>query len=1245
MKYKELIEFQPIESVIKLAESEKKSTAIHLVQDYVISKEMEERLKLLVFPQLQLDVPSDNKGIFIVGNYGTGKSHLMSVISSIAEDDGLIGELSNKDIAESAQKIAGKFIVIRSETGASEMSLRDIIIGELEINLKKFGIEYTFPSSNTIPNHIHVFEEMMSLFQQKYPDKGLLLVIDELLDYLRTRKDQALAYDLNFLREIGEITKTLRFRFIAGLQEAIFDNDSFRFVASSLLRVKDRFEQVHIAKNDVKFVVSNRLLRKNTDQMVKIRDYLTPFAQYYGDMNERMDEFVRLFPVHPDYINIFELVSAVEKRQILRTLSLSMRDILEEDLPDDKPGLLSYDSYWKVITNDSSLRAIPDIREVIDCSEVLENRIEYAFTRPQYKSIAFRIIFGLSVHRLTTGDVNSPVGATPEELRDTLCLYDNNVADLGGEPAEDLLSLVETVLREIHKTVNGQFISSNPDNRQYYLDLKKIEDYDAIIDKKVETLGDNSLDRYYSSALNQLMECSTQTYCTGYNIWEYELEWQEKMASRMGYLFFGAPNERSTAVPERDFYVYFIQPFDPPKFRDEKRSDEVFLKLKNYTDEFSTALKRYAAASELAGTSSGSAKNTYQSKSEEFLRKVTSWLSKNLYSAYDVTCQGDTRSIIEWKSNRSLKDFSGSGTDKIINFRDVINTVAGICLEPHFSDIAPDYPVFSVMIRNENRSQAARDALRLIANQSRTKQGVAVADALELLDGDKLVPEKSRYYRYILDLMRSKEKDQVVNRNEILKDVMGLEFMDPDGARLEPEWVTVIIAALVYTGEGILAIPGQKFDSTAVEKLASTSVEDLIRFKHIEPPKDWNIPVLKSLCDLVGVPSGNAQLISQGKDDVVRDIQQKISDMVTDLILTKQHVSHGVTLWGEDLIYKSDLDQMLASLDESKKFLEGIQKFTTPGSFKNFKYTVDEIIKIHEKYAVINEIKAYLEYLNKFGQFCGWLTTAREVLPEGHEWSTSADSVKSRVIDTIRNMSNDELKKYSSTLSSELNTLKTEYIRIYSVFHSQARLGRNEDERKMALIHDDRFRTAESLSVISLIPDKELKKFRETLGSLKTCYSLLMEDLVKNPVCPHCGFRPSALSPSGSIIPAGQVLDSLDDQLDLMLNQWTVTIRTNLNDPVTKEAIKLLIPEESMVIDGFLSSGILPYPVERDFIDVIDKVLSGLKGIPIRSEDIFSALKSSGGTASPEDLKDLFNNFIDEKVKGENKSKVRFILE
>lgn len=276
MKYGDLVQFDPIESIVQLRDAGKSEAAKCLVKSYVISDEMAERLTGIVIPQLQFDLPADNKGLLVVGNYGTGKSHLMSVISSLAEDDALLDSIQHPAVREASRQIAGRFKVIRTEIGATTMSLRDILVSELEEHLGRHGVDYIFPDSGSISSHKKAFEDMMERFGKVYPEQGLLLVVDEMLDFLRTRKDQELILDLNFLREIGEVCKDLRFRFIAGVQEAIFDSQRFAFVAESIRRVKDRFEQIQIARSDVKFVVAERLLKKTAEQQALIRDHLTP---------------------------------------------------------------------------------------------------------------------------------------------------------------------------------------------------------------------------------------------------------------------------------------------------------------------------------------------------------------------------------------------------------------------------------------------------------------------------------------------------------------------------------------------------------------------------------------------------------------------------------------------------------------------------------------------------------------------------------------------------------------------------------------------------------------------------------------------------------------------------------------------------------------------------------------------------------------------------------------------------------
>jgi hypothetical protein len=157
-----------------------------------------------------------------------------------------------------------------------------------------------------------------------------------------------------------------------------------------------------------------------------------------------------------------------------------------------------------------------------------------------------------------------------------------------------------------------------------------------------------------------------------------------------------------------------------------------------------------------------------------------------------------------------------------------VNTIAGVCLAPNFENQAPDYPFFSVLITGTNRTQAAQDALRAIAGQNRTKQATAVLDALDLLDGERIDPYKSKYTKFILDAVKAKGHGQVVNRSELIQDDKGVEYMDKDRQRLEPEWVAVVLAVLVYSGDLVLAIPAKNSMPPGLPQLAGTGVDELV---------------------------------------------------------------------------------------------------------------------------------------------------------------------------------------------------------------------------------------------------------------------------------------------------------------------------------------------------------------------------------------------------------------------------------
>lgn len=1232
MKYGEVVQFDPIESVVQLRDADDVTEARDLVATYVISEEMAERMETTVFSQLQFDEPADQKGILVVGNYGTGKSHLMSVISAVAENADLTDALTNPTVAENAAKIAGRFKVVRTEIGAVTMDFRDFVCSQLEEALLEWGIDYRFPARNEIPNHKAAFDDMMAVFEEEYPDQGLLLVVDELLDYLRTRKDQELILDLNFLREIGEICKGSRFRFVAGVQEAVFDSPRFQFASDILLRVKDRFEQFLIARRDVKFVVGRRLLNKSAEQQARVREHLTPFARFYGNMNERMDEFVRLFPIHPDYIDTFERISVVEKREVLKSLSQAMRRVLDNDVPPDAPGLISYDSYWNMLRENPAFRAKPDVREVIDVGTKLEERIQVAFPNPAFKPLALRLVQALGVHRLTTGDFHSEMGATAYELRDTLSVYDPAVAELGGDPAEDLAGQLFVVLKKARDTVDGTYVGYNRENNQFYLRVTDEPDPDTLIEKRVETLEEDSLNRYYFDALKRVMELADRTVVTGYRIWPHELTWRERNAPRSGYLFFGAPNERSTAQPPREFYLYFLQPYGATHFKDEKKPDEVFFRLKGADGAFREPLAKYAAALDLAATASGQTRSIYESKASGFLRELVKWLRENMAVAFEVTHGGKTRPILEW-----VKGKHAATADTV---REMVDNVASACLATYFEDQAPEYPKFSVRITGANLEGAAREALREISGARPTRQATAVLDALELLDGDRIDPRGSRYADHVLERFGRKGQGQVTNRDEILRQTPTGEYLAPDRFRLEPEWLVVVLASLIHSGNLVLAIQGKKLTAADLEVLAATSLEDLINFKHIERPRDWDRPALRSVFELVGLAPGLVERVTQNDNESVARLQAEAARLVQRLVLTRNALGNSLSFWGRGLFSETEADDYRVSLDRLKGFLETLQAYSTPAKLKNFRVAEDEVRSYRANLEDLRKIEGLQGVMGEIGPPAAYLSTAETVLPEDHPLADKIRTAREQALERLDSLTEQATR---GELLGKLNALKGEYIETYMALHTRARLGLNDDRRKYNLLSDDeRMKRMDTLSDIELLPVQQLRDFKLSLAGLKTCYSITSRALESSPLCQECNFRPALEETSA---PAKSILSSLEGRLNEMQDEWVKTLLADLEDPSTQENLYLISPNRRKLIEDFLSSRSLPEPLTQEFISAVREALSSLSKVIINGEDLRSALLNGGSPATPEELRKRFESFLAARVEGADPGRVRIVLE
>ena len=128
-------------------------------------------------------------------------------------------------------------------------------------------------------------------------------------------------------------------------------------------------------------------------------------------------------------------------------------------------------------------------------------------------------------------------------------------------------------------------------------------------------------------------------------------------------------------------------------------------------------------------------------------------------------------------------------------------------------------------------------------------------------------------------------------------------------------------------------------------------------------------------------------------------------------------------------------------------------------------------------------------------------------------------------------------------------------------------------------------------------------------------------------------------------VAGSQIIDQMDSQLDTLLEGWTNTILSNLEDPITQENMSLLKSEDREQLEAFVKSRKLPMPLDNNFVHALQEVLSGLVKVPLKVQDLQNALQVTGGPATPAEMKKRFEEYIDDLTRGKDPAKVRIMLE
>ena len=1219
MQYKELIQFEPITSVVKLVSAGETAMAENLVKTFVFSQKIQEDIQEVILKNLNPTPNFETKGIQIVGSYGTGKSHLMSLVSAIAENENLLTHLASEELQNQFRPIAGVYKVLRFEIG-TDRPLKDIIFAQIERYLDRNGVNFAFDQNSSF-SWKESLQNMMAEFEEKYPRHHFLMVIDELLEYLKGREPGALHNDLMLLRQLGELCDNSRFKLMFGVQELLYRSSEFRFQADMLNKIEDRYADLTITKEDVSFVVKERLLKKNIHQKAHIREHLQKFAPLFEGINNQLNEYVDLFPVHPTYIHYFERVKhGKSQREILKVLSSKFQQLAEENVPSDKPGLITYDSYWKDIAQNPAMLTIPDIRAIKDKVEIIQDRINSYFigARSNKKELAASIANALAI-RILCDDLGKRNGANAESLKEDLCITLPNVAE-----SEFLLANIGATASQLVTATAGQYVDKDSLSNEFYIRTEGgvnvpqlIRDYaDEVIKRNL-----GQADQYYFEFLQSVLELNGNPYRTGFPIWEHTLEWIDKKSFQLGYIFFGNPNEKSTTQPIQQYYIFFCPLFGEINRNDNE--DEVYFEVSDMSEDFKDTICLYGAAKSKEASAPSNQKKLFQAQIDEYLAKAQALFSREYADKTNVIYKGKRTTL---KSYPLL----GEGTTKELIFRNVAAKV----LNKHFNDTFPHYPAFSDLLHplsKENFPGAINAALKkIVAPQIGNRTGEAILSGLGLWTGQNIDIQNSKYADSILQRLKEKGVNTVLNRNDILfAHSAPYNLWYSIDFKLDYQLTFVVLAALTFKGDIEIHWAGNKtLTASNIELLLNLSEMDFYSFQHLKQPQGIPYRHLKALFECLGMPDYSTEL---EKPETIFKIIEEAKIRANTVVRTKALVAQGLKCRNVALLSPTDAQTLKTDLEALANLLDSIQSYTTFGKLKAFRFTEEELKQKFKAFAHCAKIDKLKERADKFEKWAGYLHTAQSYIQDTQPLSQDISNQLQQLSQKLLQGSEAEILAYGALL----NALIENYADYYLAEYTKYRLSNKDALIKERLLKSEEKQILAILQDVAFLNVKEFQDWLQKLSSLREADIHLTKAKVLQE--PYHDFSPREFQGK----PLLKVSD-LETQLPEILEKWTKSLKGILKDPNIQENMDILEAHQRQLIQDFKEGKIgLSLENAHKIRSSIALLSQGIDKVEVNIADLKSEWTKP---LSPNEAIAAFAKHIDSLCEGRERNKVRIIL-
>jgi Family of unknown function (DUF6079) len=1217
-KIRDLINFEEVEEVIKIR---KKNQEQSIVSKYVISEKIKNHL-LYMFELLNSDT---HKSFNVIGNYGTGKSHFLAFISALLEKKDTRALIAEPEVKKVASKFQREFVVVKFECpAAKEVPLRKIFYDNVQRQLEeKYDIDIEDIELGTHYDNKKNIGWIVDQIKEENPELGLLLIVDEISDFLKQKDKNDMTYDLNFLRELGEASQEYDFLYIGAMQEHVFTDPKYIDQAQNIARISERFVDITITKEDINRVISERIVSKDRNQRFQLEESLSEFQEYFTNFGAEIDKYVNLYPIHPYVINVFEQLPYFENRGIIHFSSKNVKESLDKDVP----YFITYDKIYDLIDETHEIRNLDEVSEIVSIVKTLQSKIDVMEER--LKNPALKVIKALAVLKMMSKTHLN--GATVQELANTLFIKPVSRTIISEEMTEDN---VRRILHNVIKITNGQFIDHDKESDYFYINVDKVQDFDVLIEKKIEKQDiDDWKETFKNLLISHLSLDEKKQYDKAFpSVFEDSTFWTSRKSFRQGYIIIGQRNNGPSLFPNkdregfrRDYKVIIHSPFAN---HDTKQTvnDELILGVE-FNEDLLQKLKKISAAEALI--SDGVFRQDLKGIQNQEIRNFNDLFLQLLVSDGYAIHAGKKEFLRELPVNR------------FDHVSDVIEHFKSYFLGDYFKDIYPKYPVFKRDITLQN---IKNEIVRSITNLDKVTTLFGIDDntlsylnSFQAQKDGKIVTEGSEYLQYILELVRTNTKNSEMTQLDLIVDNLSKK---PFG--LQKELVYFLLISLLYNGEiNFVKNGGARLYANDFSHAFKGSLQIFEDVRYLEEEKELNIANISKAFESLGLQT----VLLKNKNtrvDAVRDFNSRIVHLIQEINVIKNNL---------DRYHENNLPEIpWLQINELVSDIYKIEPYLN--TFKNIRKVTDlNNIKVNEYDINIIEnsvklISNFILLINDLEEIKNGLDYQRQVHQDVNRLSPFVDNSKIIELEEIskeqKEIYQDIYKllklEYRRPLKGKLSQFKEKYSRIYFSAHEKA-VGNGINWSILDQItRSEKYRSLSQLKSLPFFSPHEFNSIILEINALnqKKCLSFDVESLKTNVTCPNCRF-PLQFSDNKEI---ESLIKKQIDLVEVLWKKWEKSLLEELE--VLKDNIELLSKKEyKEAIHELINQQELLVSFNEHLIPALLELTSDLKKVDFNIKKFTKRLLQKSSVLTIEDLDDVFRNFKLEIIQGQENEKVR----